>query len=156
MDVPFIFNKPIIYPPDPVPVSDPRPQNFTIANAGGGLTPEVLTYHYLTDDAGNILYDDAGNPIPLTTDEPPIHAAGCFQLPGPPMPAPQPLPWPVYPIGPPIPCPTYLTDDNGNVLYGDNGYPLVTDDSAPQPPPIPVFVTPPLPPLPPEIEWSDP
>lgn len=27
-DKPFIFNKPIILPPDPIPVADPRPQQF--------------------------------------------------------------------------------------------------------------------------------
>lgn len=101
-DRPFIFNKPIIYPPDPVPVLDPRPQNFTVANSGSPFTP--------------------------------------------------PLPWPVQPLGPPIPGPDYLTDDDGNVLTTDGDYPLVTNDSPPQPPPTPVYVTPPLPPLPPEIE----
>lgn len=154
LDRPAAFLKSLVLPPDPVPIAFPFPENFTIANAGGGLSPEVLTYHYLTDDDGNILYDDAGNP--LTTDAPPLHPAGCFTLPGPPMPGPQPLPWPVNPIGPPVPCPYYLTDDAGNVLYDDNGYPLVTDDSPPQPPRIPVFVTPPLPPLPSDIEWSEP
>lgn len=29
-DIPFIFNKPIIYPPDPVPVRDPRPQDLSV------------------------------------------------------------------------------------------------------------------------------
>lgn len=152
LDVPYIFNRAQILPPDPVPVSDPRPQNFTVANSGGGLSPEVLTYHYLTDDDGNILTDDDGNP--LTTDQPPEHPATCFTLPVASQPRPQPLPWPINPIGPPLPCPTYLTDDAGNILYDDNGYPLVTDDSAPQPPPIPVFVTPPLPPLPQDIGWT--
>lgn len=152
LDTPFVFNRPIVYPPDPKPVWPVREQNFTVANSGGGLSPEVLTYHYLTDDDGNILTDDAGNP--LTTDQPPDHPATCFTLPVASQPRPQPLPWPINPIGPPLPCPTYLTDDAGNILYDDNGYPLVTDDSAPQPPPIPVFVTPALPPLPQEIGWT--
>src|SRR5215472_14035582 len=39
MDRPFIFNKPIIYPPDPVPVYDPRPENFPNANNGSPVTP---------------------------------------------------------------------------------------------------------------------
>jgi hypothetical protein len=38
-DRPFIFNKPIIYPPDPVPVRDPRPENFTNANNGSPVVP---------------------------------------------------------------------------------------------------------------------
>src|SRR5216684_3325594 len=38
-DKPFIFNKPIIYPPDPVPVFDPRPENFTVANNGSPIVP---------------------------------------------------------------------------------------------------------------------
>lgn len=41
LDVPFIFNRPIIYPPDPVPVADPRPQNYTIANNGSPFTPPL-------------------------------------------------------------------------------------------------------------------
>jgi hypothetical protein len=39
LDRPFIFNKPIIYPPDPVPVYDPRPENFTNANNGSPIVP---------------------------------------------------------------------------------------------------------------------
>lgn len=97
-----IWLKPIIYPPDPVPVLDPRPQNFTIANNGSPFIP--------------------------------------------------PLPWPTQPLGPPIPGPYYLTDDDGNILYDDGGHPLVADNSPPQPPPFPVYVTPPLPPLPTDIE----
>lgn len=34
-DVPFIFNKPLILPPDPIPVADPRELNYT---------PQVTTY----------------------------------------------------------------------------------------------------------------
>ena len=41
MDVPFIFAKPIIYPPDPVPVRDPRPQNFEIPDNGSPAPNEL-------------------------------------------------------------------------------------------------------------------
>lgn len=41
LDRPFIFNKPQIYPPDPVPVPDPRPQNFQVANNGSPITPPL-------------------------------------------------------------------------------------------------------------------
>lgn len=41
MDRAAEFLKPIIYPPDPVPVSDPRPQNFTIANNGSPVVPPL-------------------------------------------------------------------------------------------------------------------
>lgn len=40
-DTPYIFNKPIIYGIDPVPVQDPRPQNFTTANNGSPITPPL-------------------------------------------------------------------------------------------------------------------
>jgi len=33
-DVPFIFNRPLVIPPDPVPRYDPRPENFTQADEG--------------------------------------------------------------------------------------------------------------------------
>jgi hypothetical protein len=40
-DRPFLFNRPIIYPPDPVPVRDPRPQNFEIPNNGSPFAPPL-------------------------------------------------------------------------------------------------------------------
>lgn len=72
-DRPYIFNRPLILPPDPVPKADPRPENFQIADNGSPTQP--------------------------------------------------PLPWPQQSPGPVVP-------------------------GAPQPP---VYVTPPLPPLPPDI-----
>lgn len=33
MDKPFIHNRPIILPPDPMPVKDPRPENYTVEEA---------------------------------------------------------------------------------------------------------------------------
>jgi len=33
MDKPFIFNRPLILPPDPPPVKDPRPENYAIEEA---------------------------------------------------------------------------------------------------------------------------
>lgn len=97
-DVPFIFNKPIIYPPDPQPRFDTRPENYTIANNGSPFAPPlpwpiqpsgpaIPGPYYLTDDDGNILYDDHGHP--LVADNSP----------------PQPPPFPVYvtPAQPPLP-----------------------------------------------------
>lgn len=108
MDVPFIFNKPIVYPPDPVPIRDPRPQNFTIADNGSPTVP--------------------------------------------------PLPWPTQPEGLPPRQPLYLTDDQGRIITDDAGTPLLADGSPAHPdgtvPAFPVYVTPPLPPLPPEIEME--
>jgi hypothetical protein len=101
LDVPFLLNKAIILPPDPVPRTNPRLQNFEAANNGT-------------------------NPLP-------------------------PLPWPVQAIGPALE-PIYLLDDQGNVLLDDAGYPLLADGSPMPAPPTPVYVTPPLPPLPSDIE----
>lgn len=75
-DVPFVFRRAQIFPPDPVPVNDPRPQNFQVANNGSPTVP--------------------------------------------------PLPWPVQAQGAP---------------------------SASHPP-YPVYVTPPDPPLPPDLQWT--
>src|SRR5215472_3919590 len=36
MDIPFIFNKPIVIPPDPVPVRDPRLDDFAYYNGPQG------------------------------------------------------------------------------------------------------------------------
>jgi hypothetical protein len=41
LDTPAAFLKPIVYPPDPVPKIDPRPQNFTIADNGSPFTPPL-------------------------------------------------------------------------------------------------------------------
>ncbi len=41
MDRPFLFNRPIVYPPDPQPVVDPRPQNFQIADNGSPFVPPL-------------------------------------------------------------------------------------------------------------------
>lgn len=102
MDIPFIFNKPIIFPPDPKPVPDPRPQNFTVANNGSPVTPA--------------------------------------------------LPWPVQQSGPPQVA-IFLLDDDGNVLLDDGGHPILADAS-PNVIDPPVYETPPLPPLPPDIQWT--
>jgi hypothetical protein len=39
VDKPFIFNKPIVYPPDPVPIQNPRPEPFAEDNAGSPVVP---------------------------------------------------------------------------------------------------------------------
>ena len=41
MDRPAAFLKPLIIPPDPLPVRDPRPMNFTAANAGTSPLPPL-------------------------------------------------------------------------------------------------------------------
>ena len=41
LDKPFIFNRPLILPPDPVPKSDPRPENFEIADNGSPTPPPL-------------------------------------------------------------------------------------------------------------------
>lgn len=100
MDISPSFLKPIIYPPDPVPVRDPRPQNFAIPNNGSPVVP--------------------------------------------------PLPWPVQPSGPVV-QEIYVLADNGDVILDDGGHPIIADNS-PIVPQRPVYVTPPLPPLPQDIE----
>ena len=76
LDKPFLFNRPIVYPPDPKPVFPVRIEPFTLDNAGSPFTP--------------------------------------------------PLPWPSQEEGPAV--------------------------ASPPTPAPPVYVTPPLPPLPPDIE----
>jgi hypothetical protein len=41
LDKPFIFNKPIIYPPDPVPIQYAFPENFETANNGSPFPPPL-------------------------------------------------------------------------------------------------------------------
>ncbi len=41
MDVPNNWSRPIIYPPDPVPRLDPRPQNFQIPDNGSPFPPPL-------------------------------------------------------------------------------------------------------------------
>jgi|SRR5271166_4516920 len=41
LDIPFIFNRPLIIPPDPIPVWDPRPQNFIAADEGTDPLPPL-------------------------------------------------------------------------------------------------------------------
>lgn len=41
LDKPFIFNKPIIYPPDPVPIKYAFPENFSVANNGSPFVPPL-------------------------------------------------------------------------------------------------------------------
>lgn len=85
MDVPFIFNRPIIYPPDPTPVDDPRPENFTIANNGSPFAPPLpwpvqpiqppaeLIYVTAPDGSGDYVIADNGDYIlaPDSPDPPP-------------------------------------------------------------------------------------
>jgi len=71
-DKPFIFNKPIIYPPDPVPIVDPRPENFTNVNNGSPVTPLPWPVQPI------------GPPVP----SPPTLAPPTFALPPPPSPPP--------------------------------------------------------------------
>lgn len=73
MDSPFIFYKPIVYPPDPVPVQDPRPQNFVEANSGTYPLPPLpwpivpvgppLSLILLTSDSDVPLTGDDGTPL---------------------------------------------------------------------------------------------
>lgn len=105
MDIPFIFNKPIIIPPDPVPVRDPRLDDFAyyngpqgsgaVAGSGGSNPLPPLPWPTqpvgappgnipLGDDYGNILTDSFGNI--LTTDIPETPPLPTFELPQPPPP----------------------------------------------------------------------
>lgn len=45
LDKPFIFNKPIIYPPDPVPIKYAFPENFEVANNGSPFVPPLPWPH---------------------------------------------------------------------------------------------------------------
>lgn len=147
MDRPAAFLRPLILPPDPVPVADPRPQNFSVV--GPVITVDQPVPIYLLDDAGHILTDDQGHPL-LADDSPSLYPPAPTY----PVPSPPPLPWPVYPSGPQV-LPQYLLDDDGHILTDDFGRPLLADGSPFVPAP-PFYVTPALPPLPPDIEWSEP
>lgn len=48
-DIPFIFNKPIILPPDPVPVNEPRVENYEV---------EVTTYRTTEDGDRRVTMGD--------------------------------------------------------------------------------------------------
>jgi len=68
-DTPFIFAKPIVYPPDPVPVSDPRVQNFQIANNGSPYTPPLP---WPTQSVGPVNNDHPPYPVQPTPPLPPL------------------------------------------------------------------------------------
>lgn len=44
LDTPFIFNRPIILPADPVPVVDPRPENMAAEDNDARPTPPPAPY----------------------------------------------------------------------------------------------------------------
>lgn len=93
LDRPAAFLKPLILPPDPVPVLDPRPQNFSVVGPTV-IVPQPIPI-YLLDDVGNIVTNDIGQAL-VTDDSPPVP-------PDPPVypnPPPPPLPWPMQPLGP--------------------------------------------------------
>lgn len=54
LDRPQEQNRPIILPPDPVPVFNPRPENFASDNAGGITVPIESTIYY---DEPGVNYD---------------------------------------------------------------------------------------------------
>lgn len=75
-DRPFEFFRPVVLPPDPVPRTDPRPEQY--AEEVGPTPPQPIYLladentegifqqfikTYLLDDAGNILLDDKGNAL---------------------------------------------------------------------------------------------
>jgi hypothetical protein len=77
LDVPFIFARPIVYPPDPVPIAWPLPEDFTAANQGTYPLPPLpwptvpigpQPTQYLSSDTGMGLTGDTGTP--LTPDNP--------------------------------------------------------------------------------------
>jgi len=72
LDRPFVFNRPLIFPPDPVPVYDPRPENFTNANLGSPVVPLPWPTQ------------PVGPPVPT----PPTPTPPTFSLPPPPLPPP--------------------------------------------------------------------
>ncbi len=89
-DKAFEFYRPIVVGPDPVAILDPRPETFvqdysfngftfyTLWNGADAIPPfndysgTLITVPiYLTDDTGNILTDDQGNPIVIGTQQVP-------------------------------------------------------------------------------------
>lgn len=50
LDVPFIFNRPIILPPDPVPIRDPRPPFWAQQEATPGYNPQYNIVTAVGDD----------------------------------------------------------------------------------------------------------
>lgn len=58
LDVPFELNRPLHLPPDPVPISDARVENFFVDEAGGGgVFPEPAAYW---NEPGAIWNDNLG------------------------------------------------------------------------------------------------
>lgn len=122
-DQPYEFNRPIVIGPDPVPVKDPRP-GYLAQQAGPQPPPffpflpfETIAppsaFRYLTDDLGDVITDDLGQPIQIE---------GGTSL------------------GPPIPPPLlfqYLTDDLGNVITDDLGNPIEVEAGGGGPTPLP-------------------
>lgn len=70
-DKPFEFFRPILVGPDPVPIKDPRPENFQADYGLQGFTPYTLwngpfpieNLVYLYDQDGDIVVDQNGTPI---------------------------------------------------------------------------------------------
>ncbi len=60
-DRPFVFNRPLILGPDPVPVRDPRPQNFEIPDNGSPFPPPLP---WPSQEAGPVV------PMPPTPEWP--------------------------------------------------------------------------------------
>lgn len=57
----------IILPPDPVPVLDPRPENFTTANAGSPFPPPLP---WPSQEAGPAVSSPPTPPIPVYVTPP--------------------------------------------------------------------------------------
>ena len=55
LDVPFIFNRPIILPPDPVPIRDPRSPFWAQQEATPGYNPQ---YNIVTADGDDVVTQD--------------------------------------------------------------------------------------------------
>ncbi len=86
-DVPFIFAKPIIYPPDPMPVYDPRPENFTNANLGSPVVPLPWPVQPIGPPVEPVVLG-GGHVGSGTLGANPVPAPPTFSLPPPPQPPP--------------------------------------------------------------------
>lgn len=126
-DQPYNHAQPIVIPPDPRPIRNPRP-GYVTQQAGPQPAPffpfapfesvppfvEPL-FDFLTDDLGNVITDDLGKPIMLDRG----------QDMGPPPPPP-----------PPADLFAFLMDDQGNVITDDQGNPIMIEAGGGGPTPI--------------------
>lgn len=64
IDVPYQFNRPLILPPDPVPVSDPRPERYVLAETNyrttmtGDRRVTQSGDNRVTQETGDAMLDD--------------------------------------------------------------------------------------------------